>query len=326
MNGIKIWTLIFLCAHVSSAQAQSTIPEWYLKEISSEVGVWIADNSKYIGENEPSDQYAIEWRMGSDNASLTGRLYGLKEGKEIGSFWTFRKYWDKNKSCAYLEQIALDGTKGVGPFVKTGDFTNELRQVFTSPDGTSKLVGHRTTYLSNFCHVGSSFSIDDNGKWIPDRSYTWIKQSMNLDEKPLLHLEYMVGKWQASPSDSSFRSVMTYRFSENGNLLLATNQLFDKTGKELGTYEGAYYAQDGQLGYYLSGPQGEVHIGQFEPKTNQVVHMAQISPGDRVKTYKSIMEFKLGKLYYHANYSNSEIVPEHVPLNNPLIYLRLDNE
>lgn len=323
---MKIWILVAICAFVSNTQAQSSPPDWYLKEISSEIGIWITDNSKYSSDQEQSDQYAIDWKLGSDKVTLTGRLYGLKGGKEIGTFWTFRKYWDGENSSAYLEQVSLNGTRGIGPYTKTGDFTNELKQVFTNPDGTSRTVGHRTTYLSNFCHVGSSYIIDERGNWIPDRSYTWIKESMNLDEKPLLHLEYMVGKWQAAPADSSFRSVITYRYSQNKNLLLSTNQLFDREGNELGSYEGAYYAQNGELGYYLTGPDGEYHVGEFQPNDNQIVHMAQISPGDKVKTYKSIMEFKLGKLYYHSKYSNSEIVPEHVPLNNPLIYLRLDKE
>jgi hypothetical protein len=323
---MKVWFLTLLLVSGLNVQGQA-IPEWFLKEIASEIGIWVADNSKYVSEDEPSEHYAIEWEITSTKTELVGRLFGMKNGKELGTFWRFRKYWDHTRQVAILEQVATDGTKGSGPFSVTSEHTNELIQTFTDGSGNSWKIGHRTIHLSAFRHVGSSYSIDDQGNWTLDRSYTWTKQSPSFDDKPLKSLEYMIGSWHAIPADSSFSSIITYQFSEGKDLILTKNQLFDRKGNEIGTYEGAYYAHDGQLGFYVTSPSGEVQIGQFEANPDQVVHRAVVSPGDRVKSYKSIMEFKLGKLYYHANYSSSTgTIPEHVPLNNPLIYLRLNKE
>lgn len=169
-------TLVFF---VSSSHAQNgAIPDSYLEEIQQEVGVWIADNSEYKGEQEPYDAYGLEWKFGINKKSIVGRLYGIIDGEEAGTFWEFRKYWDPSIGKAMLIQFGGDGSVGVGPFLVSNSKESEILQTFTSPNGSQRQIGHRSRIIDSTKHIGSSFIVNAQNEWIPDRSYTWKKQSL----------------------------------------------------------------------------------------------------------------------------------------------------
>ena len=147
-------------------------------------------------------------------------------------------------------------------------------------------------------------------------------QAQENDKFDLYDLAFLVGKWEAIANDSSFISVLEYKFSPEGRLLFASNHLYGKEGKNLGVYEGAYLLDDQQIIYFLSGPKGETHEGTATIVNDTLVHLASVNPGRYVKTYRSEMVFKDGRLYYYANYTKEKEYPSNVEYNNPLIYVR----
>ena len=165
--------LLVVCSFVKAQE--EGIPQKYLDEIASEVGIWMADNSEYKNENEPMDAYALEWKYGPHRNNIYGRLYGLIEGKEAGTYWEFHKYWNPEKNQVVVMQIGWDGTLGMGTIKWTKENETELVQIFTAPDGSQRKQGHRTTKFGTDKEVGTSFTINDQNEWIPDRTYTWVK-------------------------------------------------------------------------------------------------------------------------------------------------------
>jgi len=136
-------------------------------------------------------------------------------------------------------------------------------------------------------------------------------------------LTFIEGKWKAIAKDSSFSSILEYKFSPEGRLLLATNHLYGKDGKVFGIYEGAYLLDVDKIIYMLSGPNGETHQGAALVAKDTITHLARINPGKSIKTYKSQMILKNNYLYYYANYSKESEIPEQLEYKNPLIYERL---
>ena len=175
----KILAIFFLISVFNFSLAQNNaFPSWYLDEIASEVGVWKADNSNYKSENEPYDEYAIEWKWSPIKNHIYGRLYGLIDGKDAGSFWDFHKYWDPAQNKVTVMQIGRDGALGTGTLNRTGENKTELVQVFTGLDGSNQKAGHRTTKISESEETGTSFDIAEKNEWIPRRTYTWKKQDI----------------------------------------------------------------------------------------------------------------------------------------------------
>jgi hypothetical protein len=154
-------------------------PQWYLddiKNLAADGGRWIADNSAYKSEQEPYEAYGVEWVSGFDGATMTGRLFGLKEGKETVNFWEFRQYWRPDKKEAVVEQFGWGGAVGIGALVQDGAGTKS-DQTFYNADGSISRTGHRSSFPDKDTHVTDSFNIVD-GKWKPHRSYTWKRQAV----------------------------------------------------------------------------------------------------------------------------------------------------
>ena len=169
------------------------IPASYLTMLDQEVGVWVADNSRYMSDSEPFDAYALEWSYGINHKSITGRLYGLKDGLDKGTLWQFRKYWDPSQDKPVLAQYSGDGTMGTGAFTKHSHSHHEIVQTFVSPGGTPYKIGHRTDIKSDSVHVGLSYTINDKDEWTLNRSYTWKKQSdssNNVNYNPEIAQKY----------------------------------------------------------------------------------------------------------------------------------------
>ncbi|WP_298902833.1 VOC family protein [uncultured Psychroserpens sp.] len=167
---IKIMILFVISQ--TMAQNSSTVPKWFQKNMEGSIGTWIADNATYKNESEPMTSYAMDWEWGVGKSSITGQLYGYIGDKKVGPFWEFRQYWDFEKNQGILIQYGIDGTVGIGPLKQISSNETELTQKFTSPSGVSNVHGHRST-LSLNSFTSSSFNINENGKWVADRSYTW---------------------------------------------------------------------------------------------------------------------------------------------------------
>ncbi|GAA4274868.1 hypothetical protein GCM10022258_41640 [Aquimarina gracilis] len=147
------------------------------------IGTWITDNAVYKNENEPFDQYGMDWQWSIGKQSITGKLYGIINGKKQGVFWEFRQYWDFDTNKGIVAQYGTDGTIGIGPIVNKENYQTEMIQKFVSPNGSKTKHGHRST-LKNGKLTTSSFDISENGNWKKRRSYIWYitknKKDMDL--------------------------------------------------------------------------------------------------------------------------------------------------
>ncbi|MEZ5894256.1 MAG: hypothetical protein R3C58_14070 [Parvularculaceae bacterium] len=179
--------IVLLFAFLSPASAADAAskpaPQWYLDDIeflTSGSGRWVASNAAYQSDDEPMTAYVIEWNKGYAN-SMTGRLFGIVDGKETQDFWRFRQYWHPGEGKAYLEQFGIGGAFGVGPMQREDDKT-KMEQVFYAPDGSASVTGHLSHNPGAHTHVTDSFDVID-GEWKPRRSYTWHREPEPLKEK-----------------------------------------------------------------------------------------------------------------------------------------------
>jgi len=163
--------------HVVTRAARDTMPAWLrhdMEQLVAGTGRWITDNSAYKSEGEPWDQYGIEWKWGFAKRSITGRLFGLKDGKNIGTFWDFHMVWHPGRNEAILFQWGSDGTMGEGPMKPDGKGGTAMEQTFHAPDGGRTRVGHQSRFEGNR-HITESFDIKE-GAWVPRRTYVWVLQ------------------------------------------------------------------------------------------------------------------------------------------------------
>jgi hypothetical protein len=163
-------------ADAAVSATAAPIPAEVLASWTKLAGTWIADNSEYRSEQEPFDAYGLDWQPGLDGTTLTGRLYGLTDGREVATFWEFRDFWHPGDRQVISTQFGMGGTYGAGPHTIRGDGTSEMLQTFYSPAaGTVTRIGHRSE-LRGTEHVTRSFDVQPDGGWVPRRVYTWHKQ------------------------------------------------------------------------------------------------------------------------------------------------------
>jgi hypothetical protein len=140
--------------------------------MTSGTGVWIADNTDYISEDEPWEAYAVEWIAGPAESSMSGRLFGIKDGKPSpADFWRFSEYWDPADQSAKVQQYGW-GSIGAGSLWKVGDET-WTQQRFTDFEGGITHEGHRARFPDNDTFETWSFSIQPGNDWQPNRHYLW---------------------------------------------------------------------------------------------------------------------------------------------------------
>ena len=159
----------------SSTEAQP-IPAWILANWEHLIGTWVADNGAFKNETDTMDAYGIEWTWGLGEKSLVGRLYGIRDGQEVGTFWQFREFWHPGKAEVLTTQFGSDGSYGEGPSTQTQDGTIEMLQTFYDPTtGGVFRVGHRST-LEGDLHTTRSFDVSDGGVWTERRTYLWRRR------------------------------------------------------------------------------------------------------------------------------------------------------
>lgn len=164
-------TLVFLII-INTALSQQKIPDWFISNMEESIGTWVTDNKTYKNEKEPFDQYRMDWKWGVGKQSITGRLYGVINGKEQGTFWEFRQYWDFAKNKGIVVQYGGDGTIGIGPIILKEGNQTEMTQEFISPNGTKNIHGHRSTLIKGKLTT-SSFDIKPDKTWKKRRTYIW---------------------------------------------------------------------------------------------------------------------------------------------------------
>jgi hypothetical protein len=171
---IKMVLLCILFSPRLSAQAVP-VPEWYFKNISAQVGVWVADNSEFKSNDEPYDVYAIEWEWGPLKNNIYGKLYGIKDSAEVATFWEFHQYWDRQLGEAVVVQIGWSNTIGKGVLIPLANNELDLVQTFVFGDGTQRQERHLYEMPDENTQITTSFS-QEGKEWKKKRTYTWIKQ------------------------------------------------------------------------------------------------------------------------------------------------------
>jgi hypothetical protein len=156
-------------------------PKWLVDHftyMTEGTGCWIADNSPFKGENEPFDAYGTEWTWGVGKQSLKGRLFALRDNKEVATFWEFRVFWHPGKRKAFIQQFEAGGAFGVGEMrvIESKDSSiNVTEQDFYIPDGTDFLEMHHLVERKGE-HETKSFRLE-KGSWKLQRTYIWKKVS-----------------------------------------------------------------------------------------------------------------------------------------------------
>lgn len=170
---VAIFALFSSVALAEEAQPAAA-PQWFLDEIAAltaDGGRWIADNTAYKSEQEQWDAYGVEWKSSFDGTTMSGRLFAMKDGKEIGDFWEFRQYWHPGRKEAILEQFGWNGIVGAGKVWRDGDQT-KMDQTFFTVDGVESRTGHIGALPDANTHVTESFTITGD-EWKPNRKYVW---------------------------------------------------------------------------------------------------------------------------------------------------------
>lgn len=169
----------FLAAGSAVAQQPGAAPQWFLddiKSLSAEGGRWVADNSAYKSDSEPFDAYGTQWVSGFDGHTMTGRLFGVKEGKDLAfDFWEFRQYWRPDTQEAVVEQFGWGGALGLG-VLRQGAPGAISDQTFFNADGSVARTGHKSHFPDKDTYVTESFDIVGD-VWTPRRKYVWKRQS-----------------------------------------------------------------------------------------------------------------------------------------------------
>jgi len=159
------------------AQGDASPPAWYREHnefMTRGGGVFHTDNSRHRSATEPWDQYGLAWEKGPSGQTVHGRLFGLRDGVDGGTFWEFWVYWHPGDGKAYIVQVGGDGTLGVGTLEPPGaNGKARSEATFHHPDGTSTRVAHEVENAGD-THATASFDWVD-GAWQPRRTYVWTR-------------------------------------------------------------------------------------------------------------------------------------------------------
>lgn len=182
MKNVLMLAIIFIgfvsAAHSQNNPDQAGMPQWlksHFEFMTEGTGRWITDNSKFKSENEPFDEYGTEWAWGVGKKSIKGRLFGLKDKKEVATFWEYRVFWHPLEKRAVFQQFGAGGVFGIGEMrvigLPDGKSENLTEATFYNPDGTNRKDLHKLTENKDE-HTTQSFSFE-NGSWELRRIYIW---------------------------------------------------------------------------------------------------------------------------------------------------------
>lgn len=172
--------LALALAGVAPGAAQEnaqTPPEWFrtsIEHMTRDGGLWVADNSSRRSAEEPFDAYVLEWRASPDAASMSGRLFGVSEGRESADFWQYRQFWHPIERRAYVMQWGAGGMYAVGILTPIGEDWGTLEQTFYMTDGRTFRLGHVYRDVGADERVTEQYDIlPGEGAWRLDHSLTF---------------------------------------------------------------------------------------------------------------------------------------------------------
>lgn len=178
----KVTNQVNISNSTNSAESkQAAIPTQLMenwKILTSNSGIWTTDNSKYKSQNEPYNQYQLQWKFDEGKNSLTGKLYGIQEGKEKVEFWHFNTFWDAVKRKAIVFQISPNGSYGVAESEMLSDSIEQSLGVFHYSNGQSESSKHQSITKPTE-HITTSFTMDASGNWLTNRTYKWYPTSQS---------------------------------------------------------------------------------------------------------------------------------------------------
>lgn len=283
---LNFYIIVFCAAFATHALLAQSLPSHILEDWATRThdgGRWLADNSNYKSASEPYDAYGLHWAYGPGERFLKGRLYGVIDGKEAGTFWTFTEFWDPQSSKRRVVQIGTNGTVGQGTLALiAGDTTQEL-QTFTRLDGTSFTVGHKA-WMSNGAQHTRSFDVAE-GTWKQRRYYVWEPETTAASQhtnpksewnEEFRDLHFFIGEWRHMLNDSLSVS-MHFTWGENNRIIYYRSTRPARPGEHAGseaagviTYHGvedrlvfmnSYLDEDDYLmsqGYYVAREDGVI--------------------------------------------------------------------
>lgn len=157
------------------APAAAALPQWWADHVafvSRDGGTWVTPNTT-ADPNAP-DAFGMEWRASHEGRVLTGRLYGLRDGRESAEYWTFREFWHPGEGRAIVQQWGGPGVYGVGES-RWENGEGVLDQTFWLPDGRSWREGHRNRERGDEYET-NAFDIDAQGVWMLTDARVWRRQ------------------------------------------------------------------------------------------------------------------------------------------------------
>lgn len=264
---------------VRKAAPPRPIPQWVLDQWAMHTegtGVWIADNSAYQSAQEPYDAYGMAWEWGLGKKNLKGRLFCMKEGKDVGTVWQFLTYWDPNTQAQQMVQIGSDGTLGQGKMTRQEDGSTKSREKFISPSGGAFESGHHTWFDEVGMHT-ESYNIV-NGEWSKRRYYVWKRQEEAKLEVPEVYrqMAWLIGEWKSSMKEGS-SARMTFSWSENQRMIYYQNGFTREGNPEQLESEGiiTYHGTKDQIVFmntYLRKTTHLISEGTYSFKANGEIH------------------------------------------------------
>lgn len=171
---MKLILNVFIASVISLSNLSAKIPEWFIEDMTANIGVWKASNEVYQSEDENFDAYQIEWEWGIGNTSIIGNMYAIQDDKKVRHLWEFRQYWDNDKDSGRVIQYGNNGIVGIGNIQIARNGKIESFQTFSMPDYPSWENKH-INYFENGDLITTSFDKDEN-EWKERRTYRWIKQ------------------------------------------------------------------------------------------------------------------------------------------------------
>lgn len=168
--------LVVACATADAPKtpASPNPPDWWgehVRFMSADGGTWVTPNAKAEKPDDP-DAYAMTWTAASAGRLLNGRLYGLKDGREVAEYWTFKEFYHPGEGRVVVQQWSSWGVYGEGETTCPAPNRGQLDQTFWLADGRHWREGHRTLENGDE-YVTEVYDIDADGKWSLRDSNTW---------------------------------------------------------------------------------------------------------------------------------------------------------
>ncbi|MEP1097503.1 MAG: hypothetical protein ABJG78_20470 [Cyclobacteriaceae bacterium] len=170
-----VLTLLAILGLNHQSFGQKQLPVWVQQQWDFVTkGEWVAPNP-YESEEVPFDSYGMKFEIAPGGMALNGKLYALKNGKEVKTLWTFLNYWNPGKQK--LVHLQYGNNPGLGNIAigeeSAPEDWHKSKSTTTSykDDGTSFKAGHESEHLGNKI-ISNSFNIIDS-EWKPRGKFIW---------------------------------------------------------------------------------------------------------------------------------------------------------